>query len=64
MWEDAEDTLRRIFPEGFDICEVGPLAWESLHDDLKPAVLDQLFYAWWEAEQDRKARTEQTGGAL
>ncbi|MFJ3812222.1 hypothetical protein ACIPWE_38405 [Streptomyces sp. NPDC090073] len=63
-WEEAENTLRALFPEGYDVLEVGRLAFDSLHDDLKPAAMDALFYGWWEAEQDRKARTEQTGGAL
>ncbi|MGZ0231179.1 hypothetical protein [Streptomyces sp. CPS1] len=62
-WEEAEDTLRALFPEGYDITEVGRLAYESLHDDLKSAARDALFYGWWEAEQDRKARTAQAGGA-
>ncbi|MFI9598857.1 hypothetical protein ACIHCX_03080 [Streptomyces sp. NPDC052043] len=55
-FEQAEETLRAIYPEGFDLSEVGRLAWDSLHDDLKPAALDALFYAWWEREQDRKTR--------
>ncbi|MGV9352352.1 hypothetical protein [Streptomyces misionensis] len=60
-WEEAEDTLRALFPEGYDITEVGRLAYESLHDDLKPAALDALVYGWREAQQDR---AEQAGGAL
>ncbi|MGW5431843.1 hypothetical protein ACWET9_32290 [Streptomyces sp. NPDC004059] len=58
-WDEAEDTLRTTFPEGYDVTEVGRLAFASLHDDLKPAALDALFCGWWEAEQDRKARAAQ-----
>jgi hypothetical protein len=53
-WEEAEATLAAVFPEGYDVLEVGRLAFDSLHDDLKPAALDALFYGWWEAEQDRQ----------
>lgn len=66
-WEEAEQTLQAVFPEGYDLLEVGRLAFESLHDDLKPAALDVLVYGWWEAEQDRQARAaafEAMGGAL
>ncbi|CUW31712.1 hypothetical protein [Streptomyces reticuli] len=63
-WDEAEDTLRVLFPEGYDVTEVGRLAYESLHDDLKPAALGALFYGWWEPEQDRQDRAEQAGGAL
>jgi len=66
-WEEAEATLQAVFPEGYDVLEVGRLAFESLHDDLKAEALDALVYGWWEAEQDRKARAaafEAAGGAL
>ncbi|MFD5798790.1 hypothetical protein ACFWIO_35705 [Streptomyces diastatochromogenes] len=55
-WDEAEDILAIEHPEGYDVTEVGRLAYDSLHDDLKPAARDALFYGWWEAEQDRKAR--------
>lgn len=55
MWEEAEKTLAATHPEGYDVTDVGRLAFESLHDDLKPAVLDELFYRFWESEQDRQA---------
>ena len=61
-WEEAEDILRIEHPEGYDVTEVGRLAYDSLHDDLKPAARDALFYGWWEAEQDRKDRAAQAGG--
>lgn len=66
-WEEAEQTLAALFPEGYDLLEVGRLAFDSLHDDLKGEALDALVYGWWEAEQDRKARAarfEAAGGAL
>jgi len=63
-WEEAETTLQAVFPEGYDVLEAGRLAFESLHDDLKPVALDALIYGWWEAEQDRAARFEAMGGAL
>jgi hypothetical protein len=67
VWEEAEETLAVLHPEGYDLLEVGRLAFDSLHDDLKPAALDALIYGWWEAEQDRKARAtalDTAGGAL
>ncbi|MGW5197304.1 hypothetical protein [Streptomyces spiralis] len=62
-WEEAEATLAKIHPEGFDITEVGRLAYDTLHDDLKPAARDALFCAWWEADQDRQVRSSWDGGA-
>jgi hypothetical protein len=67
MWEGAEETLAAEHPEGYDVLDVGRLAFDSLHDDLKPAALDALIYGWWEAEQDRAARDtrfREMGGAL
>ncbi|WP_432139733.1 hypothetical protein [Streptomyces sp. bgisy154] len=65
VWAEAEDVLAALHPEGYDVLEVGRLAYDSLHDDLKPAARDALFYGWWEAEQDRQAtaRRESIGGA-
>lgn len=62
-FEEAEQTLALVHPEGYDLLEVGRLAFESLHDDLKPAALDALVYGWWETYQDRKARNAWAGGA-
>ena len=65
MWEGAEETLAAEHPEGYDVLDVGRLAFESLHDDLKAEALDALIYGWWEAEQDRKTRAfHAAGGAL
>jgi hypothetical protein len=62
-WAEAEDIMRIEHPEGYDVTDVGRLAYDSLHDDLKPAARDALFYGWWEAEQDRKAAAARAGGA-
>jgi hypothetical protein len=67
MWEGAEETLAAEHPHGYDVLDVGRLAFESLHDDLKAEALDALIYGWWEAEQDRAARDtrfREMGGAL
>lgn len=67
VWAEAEDIMRIAHPHGYDVLDVGRLAFESLRDDLKPAALDALIYGWWEAEQDRAARDtrfREMGGAL
>lgn len=63
-FEMAEAELLEACPWGVDVLDIARAAYDSLSDEDKEAARDQLFYAWWEAEQDRKARTEQTGGAL
>ncbi|GAA2192834.1 hypothetical protein [Streptomyces bangladeshensis] len=63
-FEETEAQLAEACPWGVDVLDVARAAWDCLPDDLKPAALDALFYGWWEAEQDRQARTEQAGGAL
>ncbi|MFD5579045.1 hypothetical protein [Streptomyces pseudogriseolus] len=67
VWAEAEEIMRVEHPHGYDVLDVGRLAFESLHDDLKAEALDALIYGWWEAEQDRAARDtrfREMGGAL
>lgn len=66
MWNEAEEMLRAAHPEGFEVEEIGRVAFESLPLSEREEALDALFYCWWTAlESDREARAarEQTGGA-
>ncbi|NED31020.1 hypothetical protein [Streptomyces sp. SID8499] len=60
----AEAELSEVCPWGVDVLDIARAAWDCLPDEkARDEALDQLFYAWWEAEQDRKAHG-QAGGAL
>ena len=67
-WNEAEETLREVRPDGFDVLEIGRIAWDCLPEEEREAALDALFYCWWTALQsDRERRAayeEQAGGAL
>ncbi|MBA2951648.1 hypothetical protein H1D24_39315 [Streptomyces sp. PSKA28] len=65
MWNAAEEMLRETHPEGFDVLDIGRVAFDSLPEAEKDGALDALFYTWWEAvEADRAARAahEQAAG--
>lgn len=67
MWNEAEEVLAESCLGGFEVEEIGRIAFDRLPDEEKPAALDALFYCWWEAEQDRRARDtrfREMGGAL
>jgi hypothetical protein len=66
VWNEAEELLKETHPEGFDVLDIGRIAFDCLPEQEKPAALDALFYCWWEALQDdreARARYETTGGA-
>ncbi|MET9813215.1 hypothetical protein [Streptomyces sp. NPDC006355] len=56
LWNEAEELLRATHPEGFDVLEIGRMAWEELPEEEKPAALDALFYCWWAALQSDRER--------
>ena len=67
LWNEARELLTAAYPHGFDVLDIGRTAFDCLPESEKPAALDALFYAYWEAEQDRKTRTaafHAAGGAL
>jgi hypothetical protein len=64
MWDAAEDMLRETHPEGFQVEEIGRVAFGSLPEAEQDEALDALFYCWWTALQsDREARATQGGAA-
>ena len=66
VWNEAEELLRETHPEGYEVEEIGRIAFDCLPEEEKPAALDALFYCWWTALQsDREARAafEAMGGA-
>jgi len=65
LWNEALELPTAAYPHGFDVLDIGRTAFDCLPEAEKPAALDALFYAYWEAEQDRKTRAfHAAGGAL
>jgi hypothetical protein len=67
VWNEAEEMLRAAHPEGFEVEEIGRIAFDCLPEEEKPAALDALFYCWWTAlqsDRERRAAYEAMGGAL
>jgi hypothetical protein len=64
LWLESEEMLREACPDGFDVLQIGRTAWDCLPDEAsREEALDVLFYAFWEALEDRKTRTTQGGAA-
>ena len=66
MFRGAEEHLIATRPDGFDLEEIGRLAWERLPEAEKQQALDELFYTYWEvmlADAETWARYGQSGGA-
>jgi phage terminase large subunit GpA-like protein len=62
MWNAAEEMLRETHPEGFEVEEIGRVAFGSLPEGEKEEALDCLFYTYWTATlADREARAMQGG---
>lgn len=51
-WEESEQRLLDERPQGFHAEDIGRLAFERLHEVWRPAALDVLFYAYYEARKD------------
>lgn len=65
LYDEAEEELLATRPAGFDVEEIGELAFEKLPEAEKAEALKELFYTYWSArEQDRAAlaRHEAKGG--
>lgn len=66
MWNAAEERLRAERPEGFEVEEIGRVAFGSLPPEERGEALDALFYCWWaalESDREQRAAREQSGGA-
>jgi hypothetical protein len=66
LWNEAEELLREEHPEGFDVLDIGRIAFDCLPEHEKAEALDALFYCWWSAlqsDREARARYEATGGA-
>lgn len=64
MFDAAEEHLRQTQPEGFDVEDIGRLAWQSLPEAERAEALDCLFYTYWaarESDREQLARHEQGG---
>jgi hypothetical protein len=55
-WNEAEEVLAAAHPEGFEVEEIGRIAFDCLPEEEKPAALDALFYCWWTALQSDRER--------
>lgn len=64
LWNEAEELLHATRPDGFEVEEIGRLAFEELPESEKAAALDVLFYTYWTAVlADRETRSLHDGGA-
>jgi len=62
MWNEAEDLLHATRPDGFEVEEIGRLAFDFLPEAERKDALDELFYTYWTAILDaREARAMQGG---
>jgi hypothetical protein len=64
MWNEAEELLHATRPDGFEVEEIGRLAFEDLPEAEKAEALDELFYTFWTViVADRETRAMQDGAA-
>lgn len=64
MWNEAEEMLRAAHPEGFEVEEIGRVAFETLPLSEREEALDVLFYTFWAATMaDRETRAAMGGDA-
>ena len=63
MFAEAEEMLREVRPDGFEVEDIGRIAFDSLPASEKDAALDVLFYTYWAATQsDLEARAQYGAG--
>lgn len=58
MWTEAEEMLHAAHPEGFDVLDIGRVAFDSLPESEREAALDCLFYNYWAARISDEAELE------
>jgi hypothetical protein len=63
MWNEAEELLHATRPDGFEVEEIGRLAFEDLPEAEKADALDELFYMYWTAILDARETRAMQGGA-
>ena len=64
LWNGAEELLHATRPDGFEVEEIGRVAFEQLPAAEREGALDELFYTYWTATlADREARALHDGGA-
>jgi hypothetical protein len=64
MWNESEELLQATRPDGFEVEEIGRLAFEELPPAEKAAALDVLFYTYWTATlADRETHAAHGGAA-
>ncbi|MFF4346740.1 hypothetical protein [Streptomyces sp. NPDC001530] len=49
MFAAAEEKLLATRPEGFEVEEIGRLAWDLLPKSELPQAFNELLYTYWEA---------------
>lgn len=62
MWNEAEEMLREVCPEGFTPEDIGRAAFDSLPESEKAEALDCLFYTFWAATMADRERAAAEGG--
>ncbi|MFB6675551.1 hypothetical protein ACFCWG_24635 [Streptomyces sp. NPDC056390] len=66
VWNQAEEILRQVCPEGFTPEDIGRAALDLLPEPEKAAALDALFYTYWSAtmaDRETRAAREQQDAA-
>lgn len=55
MFDEAEELLLATCPDGFEVEEIGRLAYSKLPEADKAKAFDTLLYTYWAArDHDRK----------
>lgn len=65
VWSETEELLRETHPEGFDVLEIGRIAFDCLPEGERGEALDALFYCWWstlQSDSEARAAFEAMGG--
>lgn len=64
LWNAAEELLLATRPEGFEVEEIGRVAFEQLPEAERERAFDELLYTYWEAvASDRETWAARDGGA-
>jgi hypothetical protein len=62
MWNEAEELLHATRPDGFEVEEIGRIAFDDLPDAEKKDALDELFYTYWTVMVDAAETRIAQGG--
>jgi hypothetical protein len=63
-WREAEELLEATAQPGvgYDVLEIGRIAWDRLPEDEKAEALDNLFYAYWSSQTSARENAAARGG--